>query len=358
MELDDLAQVVFGVGVAIVAGTMAVFAFWRARSMFRIWQAGARQLHSTRATIWRDPGAVESLDLAAGPGGEDGAPEAPFAFIEEHLGGSQPCVSVRDRRGRVWRVKWGHEVQVETLATRLAWAAGYYVEICYYVAAGHITGASDLRRATEAIDPEGRFTAARFELDDPAIIKHFDEHSWAWHDNPFVGSPELNGLKIVMMWLSNWDAKDVRDVARGSNTAIFEVLTDGGGSSRRRREARYLIIDWGGALGRWGSIVRRGRWDCQGFGDESDRLIAGVGGDHVRFGYTGQRTADIATGIRVSDVRWLMRTVGRLTDAQIEAAVAASGGTPEEIACFTAALRRRLDHLQAVTAPAPVPSQP
>ena len=53
-----------------------------------------------------------------------------------------------------------------------------------------------------------------------------------------------------------------------------------------------------------------------------------------------------------------MRTLGRLTDAQIEAAVAASGGTPEEIACFTAALRRRLDHLQAVTAPAPVPSQP
>ena len=226
MELDDLAQVVFGVGVAIVVGTMAVFAFWRARSMFRIWQAGARQLHSTRATIWRDPGAVESLDLAAGPGGQDGAPEPPFAFIEEHLGGSQPCVSVRDRRGRVWRVKWGHEVQVETLATRLAWAAGYFVEICYYVAAGHIAARAMLRRATEAIDPEGRFTAARFELDDPAIIKHFDEHSWAWHDNPFVGSRELNGLKIVMMWLSNWDAKDVRDVARGSNTAIFEVLTD------------------------------------------------------------------------------------------------------------------------------------
>src|SRR5262245_60071150 len=131
MKLDDLAQLVASIGVSLVAGTMAVFAFWRARSTLRIWRAGARSVRSARATIWRDPGAVESLDLAAGPGGRDGAPEPPFVFLEEHLGGSQPCASVRDRRGRVWRVKWGHEVQVETLATRLVWAAGYYVEICY-----------------------------------------------------------------------------------------------------------------------------------------------------------------------------------------------------------------------------------
>ena len=51
---------------------------------------------------------------------------------------------------------------------------------------------------------------------------HFDEHSWAWNENPFVESHELNGLKILLMLLSNWDNKDVRDIARGSNTAIFE----------------------------------------------------------------------------------------------------------------------------------------
>ena len=48
-----------------------------------------------------------------------------------------------------------------------------------------------------------------------------------------------------MMLLSNWDNKDVRDVARGSNTAIFEHRME-----RDVREARYLIIDWGAALGR------------------------------------------------------------------------------------------------------------
>ena len=115
---------------------------------------------------------------------------------------------------------------------------------------GRIDGAPALQRAADCLDEQGRFRHARFELDEAGVIKHFDEHSWAWNDNPFVGTRELNGLKIVMMWLSNWDAKDVRDVARGSNTAIFEYPGRHG-----FREARYLIIDWGGALGRWGSIV-------------------------------------------------------------------------------------------------------
>jgi hypothetical protein len=338
--MDELTTVVFWIVVGVVGGTVAVFSFWRLRSMFQIWRADEQPLHSRRAAIWRAPVDVQRLDLAAGPGGADGAPVVPFTFVEEHTSGSQPCVSVRDARGRTWRVKWGDEVQVETLATRLAWAAGYFVETTYYLAEGRIEGAIDLQRAKQCIDEDCRFEHARFELDEEGVIKHFDEHSWAWNDNPFVGSRELNGLKVVMMWLSNWDAKDVRDVARGSNTAIFEYPGRAG-----QREARYLIIDWGGALGRWGNIVRRGRWDPEGFAAESAALVQGVDGEFVKFGYTGQRTADMTEGIRVSDVRWLMGTLGQLTDPQIAAAVTASGGTPEEVAGFTRALRARLDRL-------------
>ena len=87
---------------------------------------------------------------------------------------------------------------------------------------GRSTARSDLRRAKDCIDEQHRFTDARFELSEPGVVKHFDAHGWAWHDNPFVGTHELNGLKILMMLVSNWDNKDVRDVARGSNTAIFE----------------------------------------------------------------------------------------------------------------------------------------
>ena len=95
------------IALGIVAGafvvTWLVFAFWRVRSEMRRRAAGDAPLTARRSVIWRDPGPAESLDLAAGPGGRDGAPVAPFKFVEEHGTGSFPCVSVRDARGRVWR---------------------------------------------------------------------------------------------------------------------------------------------------------------------------------------------------------------------------------------------------------------
>ncbi|HUE85297.1 MAG TPA: hypothetical protein VMO26_04395 [Vicinamibacterales bacterium] len=346
--MDELLRGVIWILGAVFAGTIAIFAFWRTRSIIRIWRAPKRPLHSVQAVIWRDPGDVSRLDLAAGPGGHDGYPAAPFRFLEEHLTGSQPCVSVRDARGRVWRVKWGDEVNAEALATRLAWAAGYFVEITHYVAEGRVDGATGLTRAAACLDAACRFRDARFELDEPGVVKHFDEHSWAWNDNPFVGTRELNGLKIVMMWLSNWDAKDVRDVARGSNTAIFEYALASG-----FREARYLIIDWGGAFGQWGTVVRRGRWDCHAFAAESDAFITGVDGDVLRFGYTGQRTSDITDGIRVSDAQWLLGKLGHLSEPQIVDAVRASGGTSQEAAVFSRALRARLEQLGEAAAKPP-----
>jgi hypothetical protein len=343
--VDELAKSVFVALAVLAVGFVVVKAFWRLRSAMQLRQAVDRPVHSVHAVIWRDPGAVERLDLAAGPGGPEGAPIAPFTFVEEHFNGSRPCVSVRDARGRAWRVKWGDEVQVEALATRLAWAAGYFVETTYYVGEGRVDGVRELQRAGSCIDSAGRFKGARFELEEEDVIKHFDEHSWSWTENPFVGMRELNGLKVVMMWLSNWDAKDVRDVARGSNTAIFEYrLPDGS------REARYLITDWGGAFGRWGNVVNRGRWDCEGFVEQTPQFVSGVDGELVRWGYSGQRTADIAAGIRVSDVRWLLQYLGRVTDAQISAASRASGGDEAEAACFTRALRDRLNQLRAAAA--------
>src|SRR5688572_8226875 len=301
-----IALIVFGVVAGAFVVTWLVFAFWRVRSELKRRAAGDAPLQSTRAVIWRDPGPAESLDLAAGPGGRDGSPAPPFQFIEEHQTGSQPNMSVRDARNRVWRVKWGDEVHAEVFATRFAWAAGYFVEIAYFVPSGRIDGATDLQRAKACLDQEGTFRNARFELDEQGVVKHFDEHGWAWNDNPFVGTPELNGLKIIMMLLSNWDNKDVRDVARGSNTAIFEYQI-----GRDLREARYLIIDWGAALGAWGSnVLSRGRWNCEAFAGQNEQLILGPDGDRVLWGYKGQRTVDATQDIRKSDVQWLHRFLG------------------------------------------------
>ena len=80
----------------------------------------------------------------------------------------------------------------------------------YFLPEGTIEGARDLQRAHTCLDEHCRFTCARFELDDPAVNKHFEEHSWAWNDNPFLGTPQLHGLKVLVMLLA--DVATIRDV--------------------------------------------------------------------------------------------------------------------------------------------------
>ena len=58
-----------------------------------------------------------------------------------------------------------------------------------------------------------------------------------------------------------------------------------------------MIIDWGAALGAWGSnIVQRGRWDPEAYAAQNELFVTGVDGDLVKWGYQGQRTTDITSG--------------------------------------------------------------
>ena len=341
MDPSRIAIYVLVAVASVIVAAATLRLIWHAIGIYRIRRAGPRPLAASAHVLWRDPGSVSQLDLRDGPGGPTGAPAPPFRFVEEHLTGTQPCVSVRDAQGRRWRVKWGAEVRSENFAVRLAWACGYFAEITYFLPAGRIEEAPPLQRARDCIGENCGFVDARFELDDPAVRKLFEEHSWAWNDNPFLGTRELQGLKILVMLLSDWDTKDRRDVARGSNTAIFEHRI-----GRRRREARYLISDWGGSMGRWGSnIVTRGNWDPDGFAAQTPDFIVAVDEGAVRFGYAGQRTADVAAGISVEDVRWFYEYVGQLTDAQLRSGLAASGASESDIETFTQALRDRIGQL-------------
>jgi hypothetical protein len=348
MSLSDALQILFWTVFGIVTGYWVVFGYWRLRSEIRRRSEGDAPLRSSRELIWRDPGTISPEELEAGPCGKQGAPAPPFHFVEEHATGSQPCMTVLDAANREWRVKWGQEVHTEVVGTRLAWALGYFAEPSYFIDAGTIAGTRDLQRAKACVDEDNRFCDARFELSEKDVKKHFDAHGWAWHDNPFVGTHELNGLKILMMLVSNWDNKDVRDVARGSNTAIFEHRV-----GKHAFEARYLIIDWGAAMGAWGSnVIQRGRWDPEAFAGQNAQFVTGVDANVVQFGYQGQRTVDITANITRADVAWFMRVANRLTDDHLRAALRASGATPEETDLFTASLRARLQQLRsAATAP-------
>ena len=327
---------------------LIVRGIWRLRGLYRIRRAGPRPLRATRHRIWRDPGPVEDRDLVYGPGGRGKVPVPPFVFLEEHTTGSHPCVSVRDALIRRWRVKWGAEVFAESFAVRFAHACGYFAEVTHFVKSGTIECHTPLGRASDYITgDDGRFFDARFELDDPHVNKLFEEHSWSWDQNPFLHTQELSGLKIVVMLLSNWDTKDRRDVARGSNTAIFEHRVRH--FPRPKYEARYLITDWGGAMGKWGStIVTRGRWDPDGFEAQTPQFVRGVTDGIVKFGYKGQHTADVASGIRIEHARWFFRIAGDLTAQQLIDGLKASGATDSEADRFARALVARIGQLEKV----------
>ena len=293
-----------------------------------------------KTIIWQDPGAVEQLDFVGGPGGRENAPKPPFTFVEETLSGSNPKMKVTDATGTTWRVKWGDEVNAEVFATRLVWAAGYFVDPSYYVASGRIEGVRGLKRAQKYVRADGSFTDARFERSLDKDAKELDgKKGWRWDQNPLVGSPELNGLKVLMMLTSNWDNKDVRDVGRGSNTAILEI------NNANRTERRYLISDWGGSMGKWGGVMGREKWDAKGYEKQTPDFIKGVERGYVEFGYAGQHTTGFKDGISVKDVKWLYGYVGRITDQQLRDGLNASGATPDEVERFTRSIRARIDQM-------------
>ncbi|HVG19391.1 MAG TPA: hypothetical protein VNI02_10075, partial [Blastocatellia bacterium] len=142
--MPKLSTIIYIAVIGTCAGVVCVYAFWWVVSRYKLGTARGRVLRSARKSLWRDPGEVERLDFRNGPGGPEGAPAPPFRFMEEHSTGSNPCLSLKDAKGRTWRVKWGDEVRSETFATRLVWAAGFHVEQAYFVAEGHIEGATGL----------------------------------------------------------------------------------------------------------------------------------------------------------------------------------------------------------------------
>jgi hypothetical protein len=283
------------------------------------------------AVLWRDPGPVESLDLAGGPGGKGKAPQAPFMFVSEDMGGTAPKVTVRDARGTEWIVKFGEEVKPDNFASRIAWAAGYFALPTYFVEQGHIQGVTELRRAASAIERSnnGAFRNARFQLKSPALANPAGK--WNLSDSNLKGSRELAGYKVLFVLLSNWDVKP-------QNLSIVNVNGD----------QVYALTDWGASMGRSAELTGRSKWDCARYASDSQHLIDGVDNGFVVFNYEGKQGIEIRKGIHVEDVQWLMQRLGKLTDAQIDAALRASGATPDEVACFGKAFRNRLNQLRMV----------
>jgi hypothetical protein len=296
------------------------------------------------AVLWRQPAHITIDDWTWGPGGQARAPKAPFEFVEEDLNGTNPKVKVRDAKGDRWIVKFGGEDHSEVFASRMLFAMGYVAQPTYYVGSGVVSRVHDLRRAKPFFNKKGEFAYARFKLHEGKKVGKVEGLEWSWTDNPFVGTHELNGLKILLMLMSNWDAKDSRDGA-GSNTAVYSKPGPQGD------QLYYAFDDWGATLGKWGGFFSRDKWNAAGFSRQTPGFARSVDGQVIRWGYRGKHGKDITSGIDVADVRWLLTNLSRVTDADLRAGLQASGATSSETDAYARSIRDRIAQLQRLAQP-------
>jgi hypothetical protein len=303
--------------------------------------SAAPAVDESRQVIWNDPKPATLADWIWGPGGEALAPCPPFRFVSENLGGTNPKINVSDACGALWIVKFGGEVHTDTFSARLLNAIGYAAAPTYFVSSGVVHGAIGLTRAKPFVTKDGYFRRARFQLRDDKLV-YADDARWSWIANPFLGSHALNGLKILMMLLSNWDGKDVRD-GSGSNTAVFLW--------RGSEPATYLysLTDWGASLGSWGGFFKRDKWDASAYERQSRDFVKGVRNGTIVWGYDGKHRHDITDGITVSDVRWLMPYLSRITLDDFRSGFISSGATASDADRFARSIRTRIAQLDRLS---------
>ena len=275
--------------------------------------------------LWREPTDIASRNLLLGPGGEEMKPDlSRITFVREETGGYSKKYRVKDGAGRTWVAKIGKESQSETAASRLVWAAGYYAEVQYL--APRVT-----------IEGKGEFENVRFEAR-PDAWDRLD--IWKWEQNPFKGTRELQGLKVLMALLENWDIKD------DNNKVIYVPASEAG-----RDELRYVISDLGATFGKTDSPGGVSSWLRQIRGTRNepgdfagDKFITGVQAGKVVLDYEG-KNSKMMRDVSVEDARWLGSHLSKLSDEQIADAFRAANYGDEDVRLLTRAVRSRIDEL-------------
>jgi hypothetical protein len=298
--------------------------------------------------IWRDPGDIAARDLRYGPGSPRSVPVPPFTFSREDKSGESPKFEVKDARGVKWTVKLGEEAQSETVSTRLVWAAGYFAEEAYYFRRARIRGLPKLSRGREFVHARGVVRGARFEPRRNSVIRG---NTWGWDKNPFADTAELDGLKVIMILLNNFDA-------RAENNRILYVRNG------RSVDARYVVTDLGATLGKADGLGgTRTKNNLRDF--LSTRFVMGVEDGAVKFDYDTRPTRlGVLTvvyppyylgevkkeksmrGIPVEHARWIGSYLSQLTDEQLRDAFRAAGYDPVTMNDYVTSLRERINQLR------------
>jgi len=297
-----------------------------------------------KAVIWHPTIDVNHLNLFYGVGGKEDAPrpDAKYKFKKEDMNGTSPKFDVEDDRGIKWRVKLGQEPRAETAATRLLFAAGYFVDEDYYLDELHVEGLPPLKRGQSFVTDNGIVHGARLERRVKEVKKL---GRWEWFKNPFVGTKEFNGLRVMMSLVNNWDLKTI-------NNSIYEV----------NDEAEYVVSDVGATFGKTGDPLHRSKSVLKDY--EDSKFIDKVTTDFVDFVMHSRppllaainipnyekRThmQDVTKHIPRTDAKWLGERLTQLTEEQIRDCFRAGGYTQEEVEGYSTVIQNRIAALNAL----------
>jgi hypothetical protein len=257
---------------------------------------------------------IGSQDLFLGQAGGSGMPDlSRITFIREDKGGYSTKYRIRDGSNRVWVAKIGKEAQSETAAVRLLSALGYHTEIVYLVP-----------RIT--IPTKGTFTNVRLEARPDAVDRGKE---WRWKDNPFVGTNQLQGLKIMMAMINNWDLKDSNNVILKSDGNRFYVISDLGATFGKMGISSFPLLRW----------IGRTRNEPKDYSKSG--FVRKVENGRVKLSYKGKNPG-LLRNISVGQARWLADLLTQLSMRQIRDAFRAANYTPQEIDILARAFQDRV----------------
>lgn len=297
------------------------------------------------AVIWREPTDIATRNLYYGPGGKEHQPHGPFAFVEEDLNGTSPKYVVRDRDNVKWTVKLGMEARPETVASRLVWAVGYFTNEDYFLEDLHVDGMpARLKRGKNLIGPGGSMQAARLKrhLDDEKKVEN-----WQWRNDPFTGTRELNGLKVMMALINNWDLKD-------DNNKLYR--------DKDSDEQNYVVSDLGASFGTAGLSfpLNHSKGDLNSY--VHSKFILRVSDNYVDFRTPSRpsliyafwppsflmrvRLDGLVHHIPREDARWIGQWLSRLSSDQLRDAFRAAGYTQGQVAAFSKVVEDRIAALK------------
>ena len=273
------------------------------------------------ASLWHEPADLAGRDLYAGPWGASLAPDpsARYRLVERKHTGVNPGMTVRDSLGQEWSVKQGpedgyaSEGQIEVVLSRVLSAVGYHQPPIYYLPS--FTLVDDWGPHSER--------GGRFRLK-TKVLK--DRGEWSWQQNPFVGTPEYQGLLVILLTFNSTDLKN-------SNNTVYHRLTDEGIVSW------FVVRDLGSALGGTGRLAPT-RGDATVF--ERDPFITGVRDGFVEFDYGGWHQELVRRRITPRDVAWASHLLSRLTERQWADAFRAGGYPPATATRFINAIQQRI----------------